>query len=115
MATLTLQKVNKSSAALTYSAASSGGDDFSSFDGVFVHAKNANVSTSRVITVSSIIDPLITPQAGSLAVPDVVITVPQSDDRIFAVPPSHISSGGSVSMTYDNEADITLAVCHVEK
>lgn len=114
MATLPLQNVSKSSAALTYSAAASGGDDFSSFTGVFVHVKN-EAGVSRVITISAVTDPLVTPEAGSLTVPDVVITVPADDDRIFAVPPSHISAGGSVSMTYDNEADLTLAVLHVQQ
>ena len=112
MAKLTAQKISKSSAAHTYSVASSGGDTFDVFDGVVVNAKNGHASIARVITIAAVTDPLITPEAGSLVVPDIVITVPAVDDRMFSVPASHLSSAGLASMTYDDEADITLAVLY---
>lgn len=115
MAKIAIQNVNKSDQALTYSVASAGGDTFDTFDGVFVNAKNANVGSTRTITIAAVDDPIITPEAGSLAVPDVVIIIPIEDDRLFAVPPSHISVAGLVSMTYDDEADITIAILNVKQ
>ncbi len=110
MAALTQQIVNKSGDALTYAAAASGGDSFVNFKGVVVHAKNANVGATRTITIAAVTDPLSTPESQDLDVPDIVVTVPADGDRIFNVPPSHTSAGGQVSMTYDSEADLTLAV-----
>lgn len=112
MAKINAQKISKSSSAHTYSAASSGGDTFDSFDGIVINAKNAHASIARVITIAAVTDPLITPEAGSLVVPDIVITVPAVGDRLFSVPPSHLSSAGLASMTYDDEADVTLAVLY---
>ena len=47
--------------------------------------------------------------------PDVTISVPASGEKMFALPASHLSSAGLASMTYDNEADLTLAVLNVEQ
>ena len=113
MAKIAAQNVDKSGSVKTYSAATAGGDTFDSFNGIFVHAKNANVGAARTITITAVDDPVLTPQAGSLVVPDVVVTVPISGDALFAVPASHLSSAGLASMTYDDEADITLAVFNV--
>lgn len=112
MAKINAQKVSKSSSAHTYAVAEAAGDTFDSFDGILVHAKNGHASVSRVITIAAVTDPLITPEAGSLAVPDIVITVPAVDDRLFSVPASHLSSAGLASMTYDDEADVTLAILY---
>ena len=115
MAKIVIQNVNKSDQALTYAVASAGGDTFDTFDGVYVHAKNANVGSTRIITIAAVDDPISTPEAGSLAVPDIVITIPTEDDRMFAVPPSHLSVAGLASMTYDDEADITIAILNVKQ
>ena len=112
MAQIDIQKVDKSSQTLTYSAASSGGDTFLSHNGVFAHAKNVNAGT-RTITIAALVDPLLTQKAGSLAVPDIVITVPATGDSLFSVPPSHIGLGGVVTMTYDDETDLSIAVLNV--
>ena len=109
MAQLDIQKVDKSGSALSYDAAAAGGDTFNSYDGVFVHAKKANAGDAT-ITIAAVTDPLLTQKAGSLAVPDMVITVPTADDVLFAAPPSHISAAGLVSMTYASETDLTIAV-----
>jgi len=113
MAKIAAQKVDKSGSQKTFSTATAGGDTFDSFNGIFVFAKNANIGSARTITVAAVVDPIITPQAGSLAVPDIVVTVPLSGDAQFAVPASHLSSAGLATMTYDDEADITLAVLNV--
>ena len=109
MAQLDIQKVDKSGDALSYDAAAAAGDTFNAYSGVFVHAKKANAGAT-VITIAAVVDPLLTQEAGSLAVPDMVITVPTDDDVLFSVPPSHIGAGGIATMTYDSETDLTLAV-----
>ncbi|MCK5641223.1 MAG: hypothetical protein KAJ19_10510 [Gammaproteobacteria bacterium] len=109
MAQLDIQKVDKSGAALSYDAAAAAGDTFNSYKGVFVHAKKANAGDAT-ITIAAITDPIITEKAGSLAVPDMVITVPTADDVLFSAPPSHIGPDGTVTMTYASETDLTLAV-----
>ena len=112
MAKLTAQKIDKSGSVKTYAAAAAAGDTFDSFNGVLIHAKNVNVGT-RTITITTVDDPIITPGAGSLAVPDIVVTVPASGDALFAVPASHLSNAGLATMTYDDETDLTLAVFYV--
>lgn len=111
MALLTVQKVTKSSAGLSLAAAAAAGDTFANADGVFVQADKSTVGTTT-ITISAVTDPIITPEAGSLAVPDIVITVPASGNILFSVPQSHTALG-IVSMTYDSETDLTLAVARV--
>lgn len=111
MAELTVQKVTKSSAGLSLVAAESGGDTFVNDSQTFVQADKSTAGTTT-ITIAAVTDPLITPEAGSLTVPDIVITVPATGNILFSVPPSHTSLG-TVSMTYDSETDLTLAVAKV--
>lgn len=111
MALLTVQKVTKSSAGLTLASAAAGGDTFANNDGVFVQADKSTVGTAT-ITITAVTNPLITSEAGSLAVPDIVITVPASGNILFAVPQSHTALG-IVSMTYASETDLTIAIARV--
>jgi len=111
MALLSVQKVTKATGGLTHTAAAAAGDTFPNDDQTFVHAVKSTVGTTT-ITITAVIDPVISPVAGSLTVPDVVITVPASGDTHFSVPQSH-TSNGIVSMTYDSEVDLTLAVAKV--
>ena len=111
MALLSVQKITKSSAGLSLAAAASGGDTFVNDAGTLVQADKSSVGTTT-ITIVAITDPLITPEAGSLVVPDIVITVPAEGNILFSVPQSH-TSVGIVSMTYDSETDLTLAVAKV--
>ena len=115
MAKLANQTIDKSDKTPSFSAAAAAGDTFDSFAGVFVEAKNANVGVTRTITISAVTDPIVTPEAGSLVVPDIVIVVPISGEKRFAVPPSHLSVAALASMTYSDEADLTLAVMHVQQ
>lgn len=111
MALLTVQKITKSSAGLSLVAAAAGGDTFPNTDGVLVQADKSSAGTAT-ITISAVTNPLITPEAGSLVVPDIVITVPASGNILFSVPQSHTAIG-IVSMTYASETDLTLAVARV--
>lgn len=115
MAKISHQKVDKSGSVKTYSTAAAGGDTFDSFNGIFVNIKNGHASVARTVTIAAVDDPIITTEAGSLAVPDVSVNVPALGDAVFSVPQSHLSAGGLASMTYDDEADLTVAVFHVEQ
>lgn len=115
MAQIAIQNVDKSGSVKAYTAASSGGDTFNSSDGVFVHAKVGAAGIARVVTIAAVSDPLATVKAGSLEVPDVSVVIQPSTDRLFALPPAYISTGGIVSMTYSDEADVTLAIFRVDQ
>ena len=111
MALLTVQKVTKSSAGLSLVAAAASGDTFPNNDGVFVQAAKSSAGTAT-ITINAVSTPLITAEAGSLVVPNIVITVPASGNILFSVPQSHTSKG-IVTMTYASETDLTLAIARV--
>jgi len=111
MALLSVQKVTKSSAGLSLVAAAAAGDTFPNADGVFIQADKSSVGDTT-LTIVAITDPLITVEAGSLVVPDIVITVPAQGNILFSVPPSH-TSNGIVSMTYNSETDLTIAAAQV--
>lgn len=111
MSLLTVQKVTKSSAGLSLVAAAAAGDTFPNADGVFIQADKSTVGDTT-LTIAAVTDPIITPEAGSLAIPDIVITVPASGNILFSVPPSHTALG-IVTMTYDSETDLTIAAAVV--
>ena len=108
MALLTTQKLTKAGG-LSYAAATAAGDTVDADGaGLIVHARNAHATIVRTITIAAVTDPIDTAQAGSLAVPDIVIVVAALSDDMFTIPQSHISAG-MASTTYDTEADLTLA------
>lgn len=111
MALLTVQKVTKSSAGLSLVATAAGGDTFPNADGVFIQADKSTVGDAT-LTIAAVTDPIITPEAGSLVVPDIVITVPAEGNILFSVPPSH-TAVGIVTMTYSSETDLTIAAAVV--
>lgn len=112
MAKLDFQKVSKSPS-ITYVAASATGDTYDNFNEAFVHIKNANATTARVVTVLASTDPVVTREAGSLPVADITVTVPAGDSVLFSATPAHVTAGGQVALTYDDAADLTLAALHV--
>lgn len=67
-----------------------------------------------MINIDAVIDPLLTPEAGELAVPPIVVTITDIDEAMFSVPESHTSSGGIV-MIQDlvTPATLTLAILKV--
>jgi len=113
MTLLTSQKVDKSNVAKTYAAASAGGDTFAGFPGAFVHVKNGNGSTARVLTIA-VVDASVTDRkGGAFTTSAIVINIPANGNRFFAVPATHTDKAGIVTMTYDDEADLTIAVLYV--
>jgi len=111
MALLSIQKVTKSSAGLTLVAAEAGGDTFPNANGTFIQADKSSAGDAT-ITIVAVTDPLITSEAGSLVVPDIVITVPGEGNILFSVPPSHTAIG-IATMTYASETDLTIAAAVV--
>lgn len=113
MALIATQKLTKSGG-LTPQAAAAGGDTLNPDSQTFVQAFNANAGATRTITIAAVTDPVITNEAGSLAVPDITIVVPIEGENMFSIPSSHISNG-IATMTYDDEADLTINVAKVEQ
>ena len=112
MALIATQKLTKTGG-LTPVAASAGGDTLNPDNHTAVQAFKANAGDTT-ITIAAVTDPLITKEAGSLAVPDIVITVPTDDQIMFSIPASHVANGVA-TMTYDSETDLTLNVFKVEQ
>lgn len=108
MAELIIQTIDREGG-FTVAAASAGGDTFKGHPGNIVRADNANGVSTRTITVIAVNDPLSTPQAGDVDLPDIVLVVGISSSDIFHVPPAYVNAG-TVSMTYDDETDLTIGV-----
>lgn len=114
MATLTVQKVTKAGAALTYSAVAAGGDSYPYVPNSFIHVRNGHISQTRTVTIAAVTTPVINNIAGSLTVPNISVEIAAASDRLITVPPTHIAAGGTVSMTYSNSgADITVAIARL--
>ena len=110
MAQLTVQEVSKNSSLTpSFSAASSEGDTFLNNGKVLVYAKNANVGASRTITINSLVD------CNQGFDHDITVTIPQSSEEMvgFFETDRFNNSSGQVSMTYDDESDLTIAAIRI--
>jgi hypothetical protein len=110
MAVLTVQNVDLDGVVPSYTAAAAGGDTFvyPATGAVFVHAKNANTTLTRTITVNSQLN------CNQGFDHDNAVVVAASDEQMIAVQTRFKDGTGSVSMTYSSEADLTLAVFNVD-
>ena len=109
MATLTKQVVALAGIGPTYEAASAGGDEVLNSGKLFLHVKNANGSTARTVTVDS-------QQACSQGYDhDAAVSVPASSERMIGPFPKDRfnDSGGKIQISYDSEADLTIAAIEV--
>lgn len=110
MAVITVQTATKESPlSPTYAACSAGGDTFANNGRVMLHFKNANLSTARVVTIDSLV-------ACSYGFDhDVTVTVPADGDVVvgFLEINRFNDAQSDVSMTYDNEADLTVAAIKI--
>lgn len=118
MALIDVQNITKAGAALTYTAAAAGGDTFQNGGNIIVHAINAHASTARTLTITTVSTPLSTAESEDLIVANIAITLPSYAassqlGSIFRVPESHTGSGGIVTMTYDDESDVTIAIARI--
>ena len=107
MATVATQNMPYDGAALTYSAASGGGDRFTPGDRTFLHIKNGGGG--------SITGTIVTPNAveGS-AIADQAVVVAAAADRMVPVGASkYQSSDGLADITWSGTTSVTFAVVYV--
>jgi hypothetical protein len=108
---ITVQNITKATSLTpSFEAANADGNYFKNTGKIFVYAKNANVGASRTITIASQVE------CNQGSTHNVTITVPASSEEMcgsFDVNRFN-DSDGYVQMTYDDEADLTLAVISVE-
>lgn len=108
MAVIASQVAPFSGAALTYSAASGGGDRFMPGDFTVIHVKNGGGSPVTMTLVTPNTDP-----TGNL-IADRVVTVAATSDRIVKVPTSVFASAdGLGDITWSGVTSVTLAVVNV--
>ncbi|MCK5641224.1 MAG: hypothetical protein KAJ19_10515 [Gammaproteobacteria bacterium] len=112
MALLDIQKVDKSGDALNYVNTGVASDTFENSKGMMFHIKNPNVA-SLVVSVDVVKSPLTTDLAGNLIVPNISFIILQGQDRMFSVPETHTQPGGIVTVKYDVNQVIFVAVFHV--
>lgn len=110
MALLTLQKPAAPATALTYAAASGGGDTFKNTGAVALHVKNGGVG-SITVTVSA-------PSPCSFGVVNVVhasvTVIPAGEDRLIGPFPTdqHNNMSGVATATYTGVTTVTVALVH---
>jgi hypothetical protein len=111
MATLTVETIVEAGLNATYNAAAGGGDEFVNNGEIVLHVKNANGASARQVTV----DAPTTCNRGSTH--DSVVSVPLSSDRFIGPFPTayYNDADGKCQITYDNAADVTVAVLKVPK
>lgn len=104
MAVIATQQTPLDGAALTYSAASAGGDRFKPSARTFMHIKNGSAS--------SVTATLVTPgTVDGLAVADRAVTVPAGGDRLVPLPPgTYASADGLGDVTWSATTTVTFAV-----
>lgn len=111
MALLATQQIVETGLVPSFSDASAGGETFAN-DGSgkqYIHAKNANVSSTRTITVAAVVATTTKPGFPTLDVDDLVVVIPISDEVLIG--PIPLTAFGAVpDITYDDEADITLGI-----
>jgi len=113
MATIAQQTIVDTGLDPTYAAASAGGDTFAN-DGSqqFLHFLNANVGSARQVTITA--EVATTDKAGfpTLTVPNIVVSIPLSGEKMIGPIPKQ-AYGANPAITYDSEADLTVALLKV--
>lgn len=109
MAVVVTQAASLAGAALTYSAASAGGDRFTPAARTFLHVRNGSgASINATLTVTAVVDGL--PVGGGTR----VVAVPAGADRLIPVPPStYLAADGLADVAWSAAASVTFAVITV--
>jgi hypothetical protein len=105
VAQLSTQQVTLTAAAVTYTAASGGGDTFLADEKTFAHIKNGS---GGAITVT-----FATPGTVSgLAIADLAVSVPAGGDRVVGPFPPGLfgSAAGLVDVTYSGVTSLTVGI-----
>lgn len=107
MAKLSAQKITTGGLEPTYSAASSGGDEFTTTGAEFLAVKNGAGSSVDVTVASN------NCQYGGAH--DLTVTVPAGEERLIGpFPPSRFAiGGGDAEITYSSATSVTVAVLTV--
>lgn len=106
MAVVATQSTPLTGAALTYSAASAGGDRFTPNTRTFLHVKNGSgVSINTTLTVTATTDGLVAGNGTR------VIAIPAGADRLIPVPAStYQAADGLADVAWSATATVTFAV-----
>jgi hypothetical protein len=106
MAVLTVQSVDLDGVVPSYAAAAAGGDSFvfPATGAVFIHAKNANTTLTRTVTVNSQLN------CNQGFDHDNAVVVAASDEQMISVATRFKDGNGSVAITYSSEADLTIGI-----
>jgi len=115
MALIATQDITKAGAAMTYTAAAAAGDTFTNGPDIAVHVLNANISVSRTLTIAVVNTPLSTAESEDITISNMVLTITAyaATGQLgtwFTVPATHTAAGNIVTMTYDDETDLTVAI-----
>jgi hypothetical protein len=109
MATVTTQAVPAAGSALTYSAASGGGDRFTPAARTFLHVKNGSGSPiNATLTVTATVDGLAAGNGTR------VVAVPAGADRLIPVPTTtYQAADGLADVVWSSATSVTFAVLTV--
>lgn len=105
MADIAVQKITKDGITPTFVAAAAGGDTFTNNGKTFLIVKNANGTTSRTVTIDSLVE------CNQGFDHNIQVSVPALDEKwIGPFEPSRFNnSAGKTSVSYDSELDLTIA------
>jgi hypothetical protein len=114
MAELSTQQILDTGLEASYDSAAAGGDTFVN-DGSerqFLHVKNASVGSAREVTVAAETTSTTKPGFGTLTQDDIVVSVAASSEE-FIGPFPLTAFGAEPEISYDSEADVTIAVVKI--
>ena len=106
MSSLTVQNISLDGLKPSFAAAAEDGDTFVNNGRTFLHVKNDDTDAVRTVTINSLVD------CNQGHDHNIVVEVPKDEERIIGpFSPSRFNSNtGEVSVTYDDESDVTVAV-----
>jgi len=117
MAALTVQNIVAPGLSPAYAAAAAGGDTISvrTDERDVVHIKNGGAGAVTV-TVAAVSTSVGVPSYGTLAVPDMAVSIPAGEERFIGpFPHAYINSIANVSLTYSGVTTVTVAAIRLPK
>ncbi len=108
MAVLTVQQISRAGIDPTLDPAAAGGDAFPNSGRVFLRVVNADLATSRTVTVVSQLPAGALPQGAAKT--DLVVQVPADEERWIGPldPPAFNDTNARVVVTYSTESDLSV-------
>jgi hypothetical protein len=107
MADLTVQDIDNDGVEAALAAASAGGDSFLNNERTFVHVKNADVTNTKVITITRAIVSIRVDRSGDVPIADLVVNVPPAKEYAFVAPVG--TYGAKPTMAYSSSSGLTVA------